>query len=98
NTVVNDGGRLTGFGTDGPGALQALTDAGVDPAGKRVTILGSGGAARAIAFTLAAARPAALFLLGIIEPELRALTHDITSKTGVTVTGALLDAHTLAAR
>ena len=72
NTVVNDGGRLTGYGSDGPGALQALLDAGVRVEGKRVTIIGSGGAARAIAFTLAAkARPAALYLLGVIEPELR---------------------------
>jgi shikimate dehydrogenase len=98
NTVVNDGGRLKGFGSDGPGALQALGDAGVGVAGKAVTILGSGGAARAIAFTLAAAKPAALVLLGIIEPELQALTHDLVSKTGVPVSGALLDAKTLAAR
>ncbi len=98
NTVVNDGGRLKGFGSDGPGALQALRDAGVEPAGKTVTILGSGGAARAIAFTLAAAKPAALFLLGIIEPELNALAHDLATKTGAKVTGALLDAQTLAAR
>src|SRR5579862_3920667 len=69
NTVVNDGGRLKGFGSDGPGALQALRDAGVDPAGRSVTILGSGGAARAIAFTLAAHKAAALCLLGIIESE-----------------------------
>ncbi len=98
NTVVNDDGRLKGFGSDGPGALQALRDAGVEPANKAVTILGSGGAARAIAFTLAAAKPAALNLLGIIEPELNALTHDIAAKTGVKVSGALLDAKTLEAR
>jgi len=98
NTVVNDGGRLKGFGSDGPGALQALRNAGVDPAGRTVTILGSGGAARAIAFTLAAEKPAALHLLGIIEPELRALTHDLVGKTGVTATCALLDTQTLAAR
>src|SRR5215475_6431778 len=67
NTVVNDGGRLKGFGSDGPGALQALLDAGVRVAGKTVTILGSGGAARAIAFSLAAnAKPSTLFLLGVI--------------------------------
>ena len=98
NTVVKDGGRLKGFGSDGPGAQKALLDAGVQLAGKNVTILGSGGAARAIAFTLAEARPAALFLLGIIEPELKALTDDIVAKTGVRAVGALLDAKTLAAR
>jgi shikimate dehydrogenase len=98
NTVVNDGGRLKGFGSDGPGALKALGDAGVQPSGRTVTILGSGGAARAIAFTLAAANPRALFLLGIEEPELTALTRDIVAKTGANVTCALLDAKTLEAR
>jgi len=99
NTVVKDGGRLKGYGSDGPGARQALVDAGVPLAGKNVTILGSGGAARAIAFTLATeAKPAALFLLGIIEPELRALAQDISSKTDTPATAALLDATTLAAR
>jgi shikimate dehydrogenase len=98
NTVVNDGGRLKGFGSDGPGALQALIDAGVQVSGKNVTILGSGGAARAIAFTLANAKPAALFLLGVVEPELKALTRDIVRKTGAKATCALLDSKTLVAR
>jgi len=98
NTVVNDGGRLKGFGSDGPGALQALRDAGVTLAGKQVTILGSGGAARAIAFTLATqGRIAALSLLGVIAPELKALTRDLVRKTGAPVSGAMLDAKTLAA-
>jgi shikimate dehydrogenase len=98
NTVVNDGGRLRGFGSDGPGALKALVDAGVQVAGRTVTILGSGGAARAIAFTLAEAKPAALFLLGIIEPELQALTRDIVTKTGARASCALLEPKTLEAR
>lgn len=49
NTVVNDGGRLWGENTDGKGFLQSLRDAGETVEGKRVTILGAGGAARAIA-------------------------------------------------
>jgi len=98
NTVLNEGGQLKGFGSDGPGALKALTEAGVGVAGKNVTILGSGGAARAIAFTLAGAQPAALFLLGIIEPELKTLTHDIVTKTGAKATCALVDPKTLEAR
>ncbi len=99
NTVVNDGGRLKGIGSDGPGALKALGDAGVRVAGKNVTILGSGGAARAIAFSLATnAKPAALFLLGVIEPELKALTRDIVRKTGAKATGALLEPNILQRR
>jgi shikimate dehydrogenase len=98
NTVVNEKGRLEGHGTDGPGALAALTDAGVKLAGRNVTILGSGGAARAIAFTLATkAKPARLFLLGVIEPELQALARDLSRKTSVEVKGALLDPQRLAA-
>lgn len=97
NTVVKDGGRLKGFGSDGPGARQALIDAGVTLAGKQVTILGSGGAARAIAFTLVEAKPAALVLLGIIEPELQALTRDLAAKTGAKVSCALLEPKTLEA-
>ena len=49
--VVNRDGRLIGSNTDGAGALTALEEA-TAVAGKRVTILGAGGAARAIAFTL----------------------------------------------
>lgn len=97
NTVVKDGGRLKGFGTDGPGARKALTDAGVDLAGKNITILGSGGAARAIAFSLAEAKPLAICLLGVIEPELKALTQDLVTKTNTRATCALLDAKSLEA-
>ncbi len=53
NTVVNEAGTLTGYNTDAPGFLQALDSNGVDPKGKRVIILGAGGAARAISFALA---------------------------------------------
>lgn len=53
NTVLNDGGRLLGFNTDGVGALQALRDNGVDLKGKKMLLLGAGGAAKAIAYALA---------------------------------------------
>lgn len=48
NTVVHRHGRITGDSTDGPGFVAALRDHGVDPAGRRVLVLGAGGAARAI--------------------------------------------------
>lgn len=99
NTVVNDGGRLKGYGTDGPGALKALKDVGVRVAGKHVTILGSGGAARAIAFSVAdQARPASLCILGVVVPEMKALTRDIVRKTDTKATCAVLEPKTLAAR
>lgn len=56
NTIRRDGQRLIGENTDGKGFMRALvTDAGVDPSGSRVVILGAGGAARAIAVELALA-------------------------------------------
>jgi len=53
NTVLNQGGRLRGFNTDGIGALRALKNNGVDISGKKVLLLGAGGAAKAIALSLA---------------------------------------------
>lgn len=48
NTIVNDGGKLTGYMTDGEGFINNLKDHGIDVAGKKVVIAGSGGAATAI--------------------------------------------------
>jgi len=49
NTVVCVGDKLIGENTDGKGFMQSLTqDSKVNPKGKRVLVLGSGGAARSI--------------------------------------------------
>lgn len=48
NTIVNKDGILTGHITDGMGYMQALKDDGIDVIGKKMTIVGSGGAATAI--------------------------------------------------
>jgi shikimate dehydrogenase len=53
NTVVNEGGRLTGFNTDGAGFLRALTDKAIMPRDKDVVVMGAGGASRAISYVLA---------------------------------------------
>ncbi len=52
NTVVNDNGRLIGTNTDGLGWVMACREAGVEPAGKKIVLLGAGGAATAIAMQL----------------------------------------------
>lgn len=48
NTVVNEGGVLTGYNTDGIGYMRSVADAGCQVAGKTVTVMGAGGAASAI--------------------------------------------------
>lgn len=48
NTVSNKDGYLSGHNTDGIGYVQSLKDNGINPVGKKVTIVGSGGAATAV--------------------------------------------------
>jgi len=50
NTILNDEGRLMGYNTDGIGALKALKENGITPNGKKLLLLGAGGAGKAIAF------------------------------------------------
>lgn len=53
NTVVNENGKLIGHITDGTGYMRALIEAGVNFAGKKITLMGAGGAATAIAIQAA---------------------------------------------
>jgi shikimate dehydrogenase len=52
NTVVNTGGSLCGFNTDAGGFYRSLEERGVNPEGKKVAVLGAGGAARAVSYIL----------------------------------------------
>ena len=52
NTVVNRDGKLVGYNTDGKGYVNNLIEHGVDLQGKKVTLVGSGGAATPIAIEL----------------------------------------------
>ncbi|WP_126427792.1 shikimate dehydrogenase [Brevibacillus marinus] len=53
NTVVNEQGRLIGYNTDGLGYVRSLVEeTHLDLTQQRVTLLGAGGAARAVACTL----------------------------------------------
>jgi shikimate dehydrogenase len=96
NTIIKDRGLLVGSNTDASGALQALRQGGVDLAGQRVVMLGSGGAARAIAFGLSVeGNIGHLTLLGIDDKERSTLANDLKAKTGISITDAPLDASTL---
>ncbi|MBF0840835.1 MULTISPECIES: shikimate 5-dehydrogenase [Mammaliicoccus] len=53
NTVVNDNGKLIGHNTDGQGYVENLLNHGVEIEGKKITLVGSGGAATPIAIQLA---------------------------------------------
>ena len=52
NTIVNDGGKLKGYNTDGNGAVRSLKEAYGDLDGIKAVILGAGGASRSISYRL----------------------------------------------
>lgn len=57
NTVVNEGGKLKGYNTDGLGFLTGLQPYFPSITTQKVLIIGAGGAARAIYFTIAKNSP-----------------------------------------
>lgn len=58
NTIVNEDGKLIGYNTDGVGYVRSLKEEAMPSiAGKRVLVIGAGGAARGIVHALAAERP-----------------------------------------
>lgn len=78
NTVrFEEGGKLSGHNTDGPGFLAAAkATLGFDPAGRRVAVVGCGGAGRAVAITLAHAG-AQVGLLDVDRDRAEALAEEI---------------------
>jgi shikimate dehydrogenase len=96
NTIIVENGKLTGYNTDALGALRALRDAGVSLKGQKVLMLGSGGAARAIAFGLGAdTGVVALTILGIDDQERRGLVKDLRAKTSLHVEDGPITEETL---
>lgn len=96
NTLVNNDGILRGYNTDGYGALRGIETAGVNLEGAEVTILGSGGASRAIACTLAAkADISKLNILGVIEDEVKTLTRHVAQLASARVEGDVLTSESL---
>jgi shikimate dehydrogenase len=85
NTVVRRENRLIGENTDGKGFMRALTqDAQMDPRGKKIVVLGAGGAARAITVELALAGAEQITMVNRSEERGQMLTDLLTSKTPTT--------------
>jgi shikimate dehydrogenase len=70
NTLYWENGKLCGTSTDGLGALRNLEKAKIDVKGKNVALLGSGGAAKALAYAFIEEACAASLKIFSIEPEL----------------------------
>jgi shikimate dehydrogenase len=99
NTIVNRGGRLFGYNTDAPGFIMALIEFAAYPfrcAGKKVVILGTGGAARAAAVGLLEKGVGEVVLLGRTEAHLQNLLRHLSILSveihrTIQINGALFD-------
>lgn len=84
NTIVNDNGVLTGHITDGIGFMESVRDRGFDPIGKKVTIVGCGGAGTAIQIQAALDGVAELAIFNIQDASFergKQTVKDINEKT-----------------
>ena len=81
NTVVSENGKLIGENTDGKGFLTSLRENGIDPAGKTVTLLGAGGAARAVSIELALVGARQINIINRSEARGAELASSVSEKT-----------------
>jgi len=91
NTIYVKNGRVVGHNTDGIGFLKAFEEAGVKIVGKRVILLGAGGAAKAIAFTLALNEVSKLVIINRRKKNADNIAKKIEEKTNVIVQTASLE-------
>lgn len=84
NTIVNDNGRLKGYNTDGIGYVRSLKEeTGIDLSGRKVLMLGAGGAARAIVYALAKEGAAQIVIANRTEERAVELAADMSVYTDV---------------
>ncbi|HAJ57711.1 MAG TPA: shikimate dehydrogenase [Candidatus Omnitrophica bacterium] len=70
NTVrVEPDGSLSGVNTDGAGFAMDLKERGFDVAGKKVSMIGAGGGAKAVAASIALARPSRFLIFDIDDQK-----------------------------
>ncbi|MHB1319575.1 MAG: shikimate dehydrogenase family protein, partial [Anaerolineae bacterium] len=92
------GPRTVGHNTDAAGFLHALHDTGFSPGGRRVLMLGAGGAARAVGYALLSAG-ARVTILNRTAERAAALASDLAvSLPGANVEAGTLDPTVLASR
>ena len=81
NTVVNNNGILTGHNTDGRGLLLSLKENhSFSPSGKRVLIIGAGGAGRGVAASLALSGASEIMITNRTVERALALAKELSGK------------------
>jgi shikimate dehydrogenase len=83
NTIVKKEDKLVGSNTDAYGFVEALDKEGhFDPRGKKVVMLGAGGVARAVSFTLSQRKIGSLAVTDGIFERASALVEDLMGRIG----------------
>jgi shikimate dehydrogenase len=86
NTVRRVGDKLIGENTDGKGFLRGVREeAGIDPKGKNILVLGAGGAARAITVELALAGAGRITIWNRSAERGESLCRDLKQRTSADV-------------
>ncbi|MCK5579648.1 MAG: shikimate dehydrogenase [Candidatus Omnitrophica bacterium] len=85
--VISKDRKLVGYNTDGPGFLAHLSELGFDVKGKRVSILGAGGASRAIISSLCVKdeRPGSIRIYDIDKDKAEFLISDLRERFDVSI-------------
>lgn len=85
NTIKNFNGRLIGYNTDGVGTLKALEKNGISLSGKKIVVLGAGGAGRAISYAVAS-KVEELVILNRTELKAQRLAEELQVESKATIT------------
>jgi len=85
NTIVNEGGKLIGYNTDGVGLYRSLERKGVGVEGERVLLLGAGGAAKAAVWALAKKGVASVLIVNRTRERGENLAHWARAKFSLKV-------------
>ncbi len=90
NVIVNREGRLTGYNTDGQGFIAALRENRVSLGGKAI-LIGAGGAARSVSYSLARSGFEEIVLLDTYLDRASSLAELINRKTSCLTTGLIMN-------
>lgn len=83
NTIHQDQGRLIGYNTDGAGFLRPLSELPMNLEGSQVVVLGAGGAAKGVAFALAEARAARIWIFNRTASRAESLARLVSEAPGL---------------
>ncbi|MBI5560664.1 MAG: shikimate dehydrogenase [Deltaproteobacteria bacterium] len=93
NTIVNAGGKLRGYNTDGRGYWTTLIgETGFDPRGKTIIVLGAGGSGRAIIFSVLGKGPKTVIIANRTVKKAESLAKEFGRRSpGVDIKAMGLD-------